>query len=148
MYMFELLSEFHLPQEQIVSNSASFMSLFTESLKDTNVKVRTATLKALTSFLTSMEEEDEALKYASIMESLLDVVIQVLQTDETEGQTSLESLIELTQMYSDIWQGCVIKLVYVCSEIMKNKNFEQATRQSAIEIISTLAEANPKMLRD
>ena len=31
---------------------------------------------------------------------------------------------------------------------MKNKNFEQATRRSAIEIVSTLAEANPKMLQD
>jgi hypothetical protein len=72
------------------------MSLFTESLKDTNVKVRTATLKALACFLTSIDEEDEVMKYQSMMPDLLDVVIQVLQTDEEEGQASLESLIELT----------------------------------------------------
>lgn len=30
---------------------------------------------------------------------------------------------------------------------MKNKDFEDATRQSAVEIIQTLAEENPKMLK-
>ena len=83
-----------------------------------------------------------------MMESLLDVVIQVLQTDEQEGQASLESLIELTQSNAEIWNKCIGKLVYVCSEIMKNQSFEQSPRQSALEIISTLAEASPKILRD
>ena len=58
-----------------MQNAQAFMSLFTESFKDPNVKVRTATLKALTSFLTSIDEEDEVMRYASMMESLLDVVI-------------------------------------------------------------------------
>lgn len=31
---------------------------------------------------------------------------------------------------------------------MKNKNFEIAPRQSAVEIITTLTEASPKLLRD
>lgn len=100
------------------------MSLFTESFKDPNVKVRTATLKALTSFLTSIDEEDEVMRYAPMMESLLDVVIQVLQEDEEEGQASLESLIELSQTYCEIWRGCIGKLIFVCSEIMKNTQFE------------------------
>ena len=30
---------------------------------------------------------------------------------------------------------------------MKNKDFEDATRQSALEIIQTMAEENPKMLK-
>jgi len=148
MYMFELLSEYHLPQEQIVANSANFMNLFSESLKDTNVRIRVATLKALTVFLTAIEEEDEALKYATIMESLLDIVIEVLKTEEDQGQASLESLIELTQTYGTIWKGCIGKLIFVCAEIMKNSDFEWATRSSALEIISTLAEENAKLLRD
>lgn len=68
MYMFELLAEYHLSQELIVENSQNFMNLFKESLKDTNVRVRVATLKAMTSFLGSIEDEDEVLKYAPIME--------------------------------------------------------------------------------
>ena len=140
MYVFELLSEYHLPQDQIVSNSQNFMRLFTEALNDTSVRVRVATLKALTCFLTSIDEEDEVMKYKGMMELLLDVVIQVLLTAEEEGKASLESLIELTQSYAEIWSQCIGKLIYVCSEIMKNKNFEIAPRQSALEIITTLTE--------
>ena len=80
------------------------------------------------------------MKYKGMMELLLDVVIQVLLTAEEEGKASLESLIELTQSYADIWSQCIVKLIYVCSEIMKNKQFEIAPRQSALEIITTLTE--------
>ena len=34
MYMFELLSEFHLPQEQIEQNQVDFMAMFSDSLRD------------------------------------------------------------------------------------------------------------------
>ncbi len=55
-----------------------------------------ATLKALTSFLTCFEDEEEVLKYKVIMGQLIDLVILVLQTNEDEGKASLSSLIELT----------------------------------------------------
>ena len=116
------------------------MQLFSEALNDTNVRVRVATLKALTCFITSIDEEDEVMKYKGMMEQLLNVVIQVLLTAEEEGKASLESLIELTQSYPEIWSTSMSKLIYVCSEIMKNKNFDIAPRQSALEIISTLTE--------
>ena len=58
MYMFELLAEYHLPQEELESNQASFMAMFSESLKDGQTKVRAATLKAMTKFLSMFEDED------------------------------------------------------------------------------------------
>ena len=58
MYMFELLSEYHLPQEQLESNQSSFMFMFSESLKDQQTRVRAATLKAMTKFLSMFEDED------------------------------------------------------------------------------------------
>ena len=124
------------------------MLLFTQLLKDINIKVRVSTLKAMACFLTMIQEEDEVLKYQSIMNSCLDVVIEVLQSDETEGQASLESLIELTQSYSEIWTSCIGKLLFVCSEIMRNEDFEDSSRLSALEIITTMAEQSPKMIRD
>jgi hypothetical protein len=56
MYMFDLLAEYYLPQEEIVGNQANFMQVFKESMKDTQPRVRAAAFKALTSFLTSIEE--------------------------------------------------------------------------------------------
>jgi DNA primase len=146
-YMFELLAEYHLPQELIVQNQENFMNLFSESMKDTNPRVRVATLKALTTFITSIDDEEQVLKYSMMMNNLLDIVIENLKTDEAQGRSSLESLIDLTSSYSEIWGQSKANLIHVCSEIMKNKEFEDSTRETSLEIITTLAEENPKMLK-
>jgi len=85
-------------------------------------------LKALTSFLTCFEEEDDVMKYKGMMGQLIDVVILVLQTNEDEGKASLTSLIELTQSYAEIWSNDIQKLIFVCSDIMKTSSFDLGTR--------------------
>jgi hypothetical protein len=68
------------------------MEFFNQSIQDPNMKVRTATLKALTCFLCSIEDEENVLKYQGMMSSLLDIVIEVLKNDEEQGMASLQSL--------------------------------------------------------
>jgi len=83
MYNFEILSEYHLSQDHIVKNSQTFLGLFSQTLQEDDISVKVASLKAITSFLSSIEDTDEVVKYKSMMEGLLDVVIQVMQSDET-----------------------------------------------------------------
>jgi len=45
------------------------------------------------------------MKYKGMMGQLIDLVILVLQTNEDEGKASLQSLIDLTQTYAEIWQN-------------------------------------------
>lgn len=85
MYMFELLSEYHLPEEQIKQHSASFMLIFSNMLKDEDLLVKVAALKAITAFLSSIEDSSLVMQYGSSMEGILDVVVAVLQKDETAG---------------------------------------------------------------
>ena len=94
------------------------------------------------------EDEDQVLQYAPNMTNLLDIVVEVLQADEDQGKESLEALIELTNLFGEIWNQCGEKLIFVCSEVMKNKNFEDGTRESALEIIGSVAEAHPKLLKE
>jgi hypothetical protein len=58
------------------------MSLFSMSLKDTDVKVKSASMRALTVFLTMIDDEDQVMEYKSMMPFLLDLVIEALQVDE------------------------------------------------------------------
>lgn len=76
--MFELLAQYHLDESRISADSESFMNLFDQGLKHDDVAVKVAALKATTSFLSSIEDEDIVMKYAGSMEPLLDVVIGVL----------------------------------------------------------------------
>jgi hypothetical protein len=56
-------------------------------------------------------------------------------------------MIELTQLHGEIWSSSIPKLIFVTSEIMKNREFEEATRQSALEIVNTLSENMASSLR-
>ena len=79
MYIFELLAEYHLPQDQIVQNSDQFLQLFTGCLQDSNMTVKVAALKATTSFLGSIDDESTVMKYQPTMDGLLEIVIEVLR---------------------------------------------------------------------
>jgi len=65
------------------------MQLFQHSLSDADVRVKVATLRALTSFLTCFEDESQVMKYKGMMGQLIDLVVFVLQTNEDEGKASL-----------------------------------------------------------
>jgi len=94
-----------------------------------------AGLKALTSFLGCLDDETNVMGYKQMMGKLIDIVIQVLQSNEDEGRASLQSLIDLTGAYVEVWSGEIKKLIFVCSEIMKTTTFEQGTRSAALQII-------------
>lgn len=67
--------------------------------------MKVAALKAITSFLSSIDDTDVVMKYKSLTDKLLAVVIDVLKQDEDRGRASLEVMIELTQTHGDIWEG-------------------------------------------
>ena len=56
-------------------------------------------------------------------------------------------MIELTATHGDIWKDCLPKLIGVVSEVIKHKDFEEATRSSTLEIITSLAENMAALLR-
>lgn len=56
-------------------------------------------------------------------------------------------MIELTQTHPDIWGDSVNDLIFVISEVINNREFEDATRQSALEIVLALSENAAGMLR-
>ncbi len=94
------------------------MQLFTDCLKDPQISVKVAALKAITSFLGSIDDEAAVLKYQDMMDWILDVVIDVLRSDEDKGKASLESLIELTESHGEIWSKVIAKLIYVVSQVI------------------------------
>jgi len=51
-------------------------------------------------------------------------------------------------LFGEIWSECGQKLIFVCSEVMKNRAFEDGTRESALEIVISVAEAHPKLLKE
>jgi len=66
----------------IVQHSDQFLQIFTKTLQEKAIEIKVASLKAISSFLSQIEDTAIVLKYKNMMTSLLDVVIAVMQENE------------------------------------------------------------------
>ena len=89
MYVFEILSECHLKPIQLIKYKQSFFTIFEKSLADADIKVRVAALKATTSFLYSIEDENIVATFKALMQKILGVVVEALKADESQGKLAL-----------------------------------------------------------
>ena len=82
MYVFEILSEMHLSSEELQGAKSQFMQIFERALQDAEVVVRVAALKAISAFVSGINESEVALEFAPVLALLLDVIVEALQADE------------------------------------------------------------------
>ena len=83
MYLFEVLSDCHLTPEQLSAYKDNFMGIFAKSLTDREMLVKVGALKALTSFLTSLEDSSEVAAYSEVVPLLLSTVVDALKFQES-----------------------------------------------------------------
>lgn len=147
MYMLEILVDVHIPGDLAKENIHEFKKIFQEGLQDGELKVRVASLKATSSFITSLDDSKVAMELADLISIILNTVIEALKVDEEAGKSTLESLIDIADFHPDMFKEYGTTLVEVVSQIMLNKDFEDGTRSSAKEILVSLAEKAPGMVR-
>lgn len=111
------------------------------------MNVRISTLKATTQFYSKLKTEDIVEKFANIIDNTIDSLVYVLKNDESSGRIALETLNNLTESYPKLWKNHVEVLINVICEILKQTSFSFITRESALEIILTLANKTPAFLR-
>ena len=147
LYVFEILSECHLTPAQLASYQGSFQSIFGQALQDGDMKVKVAALKATVTFLSSIADEAVVNSFRPLMAPILDIMVEALKSDETQGKLALESMVELTKTHPQAWKDTTARLVTIVSEIITAKDFEEGTRSQAAEVVLTLASQSPATLR-
>jgi hypothetical protein len=75
MYVFEILSEVHLSSAQLTSSKNEFITIFSKGLNDSDTNVKVASLKAITAFLSSIEEQEVVIGFSPILELVLITVV-------------------------------------------------------------------------
>jgi len=147
MYLFEVVSDYHLTSEQLTAYKDSFMTIFAKSLTDKELLVRVAALKATISFLTSIEDTDIVMSFQGIIPQILNTVVESLKENEEQGRQALESMQDLTTACPEIWKQTTPQLVNVISQVMIQKSFENGTRSAATEVVLALSREMPASLR-
>jgi hypothetical protein len=89
------------------------MQIFERALQDTEITVKVAALKAISAFISGIDDSTVALEFSPVLPMLLDVIIEALQADEDQGRNALESLCELTSAHPECWKSATSKLLNV-----------------------------------
>jgi len=147
MYGLEVLSEMSLSSDELTAAKGEFGAIFEKAIKDSEVSVRIAALKAITAFLSQIKDQDTVMAFSSILPELLKLVTEALKADEDKGRSALESMQELTTAHPEVWKANAQQLIQVVSEVAAYKDFEEGTRAAAIEVGLALAEEMPATLR-
>lgn len=140
MYAFEILSEMHLSSEELSGAKGQFMQIFERALQDSEIAVRVAALKAISAFVSGIDDSSVAIEFAPVLALLLNVIVEALHQDEDQGRQALESLCELTSAHPECWKTETSKLLNVTSQVAQQKTFEDGTRSAAIEVVLALSE--------
>ena len=117
MYGFEILSELHLTSEELSGAKAQFMQIFEKALQDSEVAVKVAALKAISAFVSGIDDSGVALEFSPVLPMLLNVIVEALRADEDQGRDALGSLCELTSVHPECWKNETSKLLNVAAQI-------------------------------
>ena len=65
----------HLSAEELTASRNQFTEIFMKALQDSEVSVRVSALKACSSFISGIDEQEIVLGFAPILPTLLDTVV-------------------------------------------------------------------------
>ncbi|KAJ1961863.1 importin subunit beta-3 [Dipsacomyces acuminosporus] len=117
------------------------------SQSDSDAGVRLAALQAAVAYILSAEEKQRT-ALAAMVPQMLSVLEPLLQDkDEASLVDALSALIEPAEESPKLFRSVLGSLITFATTIGKNEELENATRQTAIELLITLAESAPGMCR-
>ncbi|KAJ3017191.1 hypothetical protein HKX48_003673 [Thoreauomyces humboldtii] len=122
------------------TDAQAMKRFFGQGLQDANVDVRLEALHASAAYMNDLE--------AQMIEPFLDFVLPTIgKEDETQLDSALGYLIELAEFHPRALRSCIPQLIQYTSQLMKDEDLEMTTRQTALEVLLTLAEGAPGMMR-
>ncbi|XP_076324305.1 importin-5-like isoform X2 [Tachypleus tridentatus] len=118
-----------------------------QSLQDpTNLNVRLAAVRATTAFLLAHEKEHNIQKHlADCLPPLLQVLQQSLEQQNEDFV--LKSFIDLAESCPRFLRSQLDPLLQICLKIISETKMTDSWRQLALEVIVTLSETAPAMMR-
>ncbi|KAJ2557738.1 importin subunit beta-3 [Coemansia sp. RSA 1933] len=120
---------------------------FIGAFQDSDSAVRLAALQAAVAYILANESKARA-GLAPMVPHMLSVLEPLFRDgDETGLVEAVSALIEAADEAPKLFAGVLGSLITFVTEIGKNSEMENTTRQTALELLVTLAEAAPGMCR-
>ena len=123
--------------------------IFSSSLVDvSSITVRIQAVKALAAFIVVLDDQNALLQFSSHTPLVLQVLGQCLNAgDEDYARSVLEVIIEICEHKPKLLRGHLEAVVEAMVQIGNNAEMEDGTRHLALELLVTVSEKAPAMVR-
>ncbi|ORZ27705.1 importin subunit beta-3, partial [Lobosporangium transversale] len=122
-------------------------NVFAASLKDENLQVRLAATKSAASFMLDTDHNTRN-ALMPLMPFVLDTLNSLMTVKDEAGLVEgLGVVIELAENSPRLFRHVLMTMVPFMLLIIKNKSFGDQPRQSALELLLTIAECAPNLIR-
>jgi len=122
--------------------------VFQKSLSDPSNKVKLSALKATVSFLLVIEDNKQRNIFTDLLPPMIQVIALALNNqDEGAARDSLDAFIELAETNATFLRPSLDVLIPAMSQITTAKALDDGIRHLALELLVTMAENAPAMIR-
>jgi len=133
----------------LVQNLQTVLELCSTTLQDAAKDVRLAALTATCNFVVAISEQKQQMEAAS---ELVPVMFGVLsaalnESDEESARSALEEFIAVGEEAPKFFRKFLDPLVTMSLQIVTAENLEEQTRFLAVELLLTISEQAPAMMR-
>ncbi|KAI9089986.1 armadillo-type protein [Phlyctochytrium arcticum] len=118
---------------------------FGAALQDTDSKVRLEALNATIQYMIELEGSGVN-QFTDFIPQMLNVLPPLVE-EEDELEKGLGYFIELADVHPKSMRAVIPQLVSFTTDVMKNEDIDMSRRQTALELLMTLSEAAPAMMR-
>eukprot|EP00911_Craspedida_sp_UC1_P002453 UC1_evm1s1826 len=128
-------------------HAENVVKLVMAGLSSDAIEVQVAATKAYAAFTSIIDEETQAY-FAEMTPQVLDVVIKCLLADKIEGaEMALQAMIEVATDTPKMLRSVVLNVLEGMVEIAGNTAVNSDCRKLALEVLVSLAESAPGMIR-
>ncbi|KAJ2866574.1 importin subunit beta-3 [Coemansia aciculifera] len=120
---------------------------FIGAFQDSDATVRLAALQAAVAYILDADDKQRS-AVSAMVPRMLSVLEPLLRDNDEPGLVdALSALIEAAEDAPKLFRSVLDSLITFATEIGKNEGLENTTRQTALEVLVTLAESAPGMCR-
>lgn len=142
----EILMEYN-PDEvtQSMNIVGNFLSLY---LASSSLQVRQSTARAICACIVYLPDEACRTAFKQALPNVINILGLCLSNgDEVDATSMMEYLVDIAEMHPTFFKGCLDTVVDAMIATSSSTRFDYSTRSMALEVVVTIAENSPAMLR-
>lgn len=155
IFLIEVLCDLEAIKDEHLDDGAceNFKEIFSKGLGDSDVDVKVSSLKAATQFLNSLQSENIIMKFTALCDKMIATLVDALKHDNeskdasSSGKTALETMNYIIDSHPKFWKDKCEQIIDIVFQIAKGKIFSNTIRESALELVYSLAKNVPGVIK-